>query len=72
MEKNKTEVLIDYNKCPPCSELVCIGVCPQGVLAKGENGKPQVVDVLSCNQCGICENLCPVQAIILEPDVVLK
>ena len=66
MGKHNSVILIDYNKCPPCSELVCIGVCPIGILEAGTDGKPQIVDVFSCNRCQVCANLCPAKAIIIN------
>ena len=65
---NHKSILIDYNKCSPCSTLICIGVCPFGVLEAGTNGKPQIVDVASCTRCGVCVNLCPAKAIIINSD----
>ncbi|UCF44713.1 MAG: 4Fe-4S dicluster domain-containing protein [Candidatus Bathyarchaeota archaeon] len=72
MEKHKSIVFIDYAKCPPCSELTCIGVCPMGVLEAGENNKPQVTDVVSCIRCGVCVNLCPAKAIITNNSKAAK
>jgi 4Fe-4S ferredoxin len=63
MDKQNAHVSIDYNKCAPCSELVCVGVCPLGILELGVNKKPQMVDLASCTQCSVCANLCPTNAI---------
>lgn len=63
MDKHKAPVVIDYVKCPPCSGLVCVGVCPQGVLETGAERKPVVADVVSCTRCGVCADLCPTKAI---------
>jgi NAD-dependent dihydropyrimidine dehydrogenase PreA subunit len=65
MDKHKSLVLIDYDKCVPCSGLVCVGVCPQGILEIGPNKKPQIIDVASCTQCDVCANMCPSKAIII-------
>ncbi|MCJ7561272.1 4Fe-4S dicluster domain-containing protein [Candidatus Bathyarchaeota archaeon] len=65
MDKHKSLILIDYAKCSPCSGLICVGVCPLGILEAGENNKPKIVDVASCTQCGVCANLCPSKAIII-------
>ena len=35
MDKRKAPVSIDKAKCRPCSGLVCVGVCPQGILEEG-------------------------------------
>jgi NAD-dependent dihydropyrimidine dehydrogenase PreA subunit len=66
MGKHNSIILIDYSKCPPCSELTCVGVCPLGVLEEGTNGKPQIVDIVSCNLCEVCANLCPSKAITIN------
>ena len=58
-------VFIDYTKCSPCSTLVCVGVCPFGILEVGPDGKPQIVDAESCSRCGVCADLCPVKAITI-------
>jgi NAD-dependent dihydropyrimidine dehydrogenase PreA subunit len=68
MEEHKPIILIDYTKCSPCSGLICVGVCPFGVLEAGTDGKPQIVDVASCTLCGVCANLCPEKAIIINQD----
>ena len=72
MEKHKPIILIDYAKCPPCSGLICVGVCPMGVLEAGANNKPQVIDVVFCTLCGVCANLCPLKAIIINPSKATK
>ena len=68
MGKHNSVILIDYAKCSPCSGLICVGVCPFGVLEAGTDGKPQIVDVVSCTRCGVCANLCPAKAININPD----
>ena len=68
MGKHSSIIVIDYAKCSPCSGLICVGVCPFGILEEDTNGKPQIVDVVSCNRCGVCANLCPAQAIIINQD----
>jgi NAD-dependent dihydropyrimidine dehydrogenase PreA subunit len=62
----KPIILIDTAKCTPCAGLICVGVCPQGVLEEGKNRKPQVVDVVECTRCGVCVNLCPAKAITIS------
>ncbi|MGA3111781.1 MAG: 4Fe-4S dicluster domain-containing protein [Candidatus Bathyarchaeia archaeon] len=62
----KPVILIDTSKCTLCAGLICVGVCPQGVLEEGKNRKPQVVDVVECTACGICVNLCPAKAITIS------
>jgi 2-oxoglutarate ferredoxin oxidoreductase subunit delta len=65
MGKHKP-IRIDYVKCAPCSALICVGVCPLGVLEAGKDGKPKIVEVTSCTRCGVCEDLCPEKAIIIN------
>ena len=67
MEKHKSIILIDYAKCSSCSGIICVGVCPFGVLEAGIDGKPQIVDVVSCTRCGVCASLCPAKAITIHP-----
>ena len=66
MGKRKAMIIIDHTKCSPCSTLICVGVCPMGVLEVGTDGKPQIVDVESCTRCDVCVNLCPTKAITIK------
>ncbi len=66
MDKPETVILIDLGKCLPCSGLVCIGVCPLGVLEEGKDKKPCIVDEASCSRCGVCAGLCPQKAITVK------
>jgi len=68
MGKHNSIILIDYAKCSPCPELICVGVCPFGVLEADTKGKPQIVDAVFCTRCGVCANLCPAKAIIINQD----
>jgi NAD-dependent dihydropyrimidine dehydrogenase PreA subunit len=72
MGKHKPIIMIDYAKCSPCSSLICVGVCPFGALEAGANNKPQIVDAASCTYCGVCANLCPTKAIIINPSDATK
>jgi NAD-dependent dihydropyrimidine dehydrogenase PreA subunit len=63
MGKRKVMVSVDQSKCAPCSGLVCVGVCPLGILEEGSDGKPRISDAVSCNFCRVCVNLCPMRAI---------
>ncbi len=66
MGTKKARLSIDRAKCSPCSGFVCIGVCPQGLLELDKEKKPELVDEAACNQCGVCINLCPNQAITVK------
>lgn len=57
------EIIIDYARCPPCSELKCVDNCPWGVFQVEAGKKPWVADAASCVLCGICEDICPYKAI---------
>ncbi|MEM3875303.1 MAG: ferredoxin family protein [Candidatus Bathyarchaeia archaeon] len=60
------KIVIYYEKCPPCSDLKCVDNCPWGVFQVGTDKKPLVWDAASCIQCGICENICPNNAIKIK------
>jgi ech hydrogenase subunit F len=66
MDKHKAHVSVDLSKCVPCSGLVCVGVCPEGILEQGSDKKPKVVDNASCTLCGVCINLCPTKALTIK------
>jgi NAD-dependent dihydropyrimidine dehydrogenase PreA subunit len=68
MGKHDSVILIDYDKCSPCSGLICIGVCPVAVLEEGTNGKPEIADETSCTKCEVCVNLCPDKAIVINQE----
>ncbi|MCW4005154.1 MAG: 4Fe-4S binding protein [Candidatus Bathyarchaeota archaeon] len=65
MDTRKTHIAIDHNKCPPCPDMVCLGVCPQGILEPADDNKPHVTNVSSCTKCGVCADLCPEKAITI-------
>ncbi len=65
MSKQRGHLSVDKAKCPPCAGLICVGVCPQGILEAGKDKKPEVGDEASCNLCGICVDLCPAKAITI-------
>jgi NAD-dependent dihydropyrimidine dehydrogenase PreA subunit len=66
MDKQKACVVVDHVKCAPCSGLICVGVCPEGILEQGANKKPKVSDEASCTLCGVCVDLCPTKAISIR------
>ena len=65
MDTHSSSINIDYDKCPPCSGLICIGVCPVGIIEQGNKQKPTIIDISSCTKCAVCINLCPTKAITL-------
>jgi len=72
MDTQKAPIEIDYSKCTPCSGLVCMGICPQGILEVGINGKPVVADASSCSRCGVCIDLCPSKAITVAKNKLVS
>ena len=66
MPKHKPLISFDLSKCSGCVSLICIGVCPQGILEADAEGKPRITDVSACTVCGVCVDLCPQKAITLN------
>ena len=66
MDKHKAPIAVDQAKCTPCKGLICVGVCPVGILEPAENKKPQVSDAAACTMCGVCVDLCPTKAITVN------
>lgn len=56
--------IIDYDVCTQC--WTCIDYCPEGVIAKTDDGPK--IDYDFCKGCGVCSSECPVQAIHMEPE----
>jgi heterodisulfide reductase subunit A len=52
--------VVDRDKCTGCG--TCEIVCPYGAIAKDEEGKANVTEVL-CKGCGTCRASCPERAI---------
>jgi NAD-dependent dihydropyrimidine dehydrogenase PreA subunit len=72
MNKAKLLVSFDFSKCSVCPSLICIGVCPQGILEADGGKKPRIVDAASCTLCGVCVNLCPSKAITINSSATKK
>lgn len=53
-------IIIDTDLCE--SNLLCVEVCPEGVL-EIRNGKPVIVKSSACTDCGDCIENCPSGAI---------
>ena len=62
-KKHGKEIRIDDQVCKGC--FLCVEVCPNAVLAKGEKRSrggypmPQVTDLENCAGCFLCELTCP-------------
>lgn len=52
--------------CKGCD--LCIGSCPAGILALGEDERIEVTDISRCVFCGICAVRCPDFVFVLERD----
>ncbi|HLC00971.1 MAG TPA: 4Fe-4S dicluster domain-containing protein [Candidatus Bathyarchaeia archaeon] len=66
MPERKPFISFDRRKCSGCVSLICIGVCPQGILEADAEGKPRIADVSACTLCGVCVNLCPQKAVTVN------
>lgn len=52
--------IIDAERCNGCG--LCVRVCPTGTLAL-QRGRAIVAQPAACEYAGVCELICPVQAI---------
>ncbi len=50
--------------CKGCD--LCIGSCPVGILALGEDQRIEVTDISRCVFCGICAVRCPDFVFVLD------
>jgi len=60
----KLVIEINEKQCKRCG--ICIEFCNRGVLAKGEDGLPEVVNLERCTLCRLCELRCPDLAIMVK------
>ena len=60
MNCEKTQILLDLNKCNGC--LKCVEICPFGVF-KAEVDEVTVSNPQNCHLCLACEIQCPTKAI---------
>ncbi|MDH7499485.1 MAG: 4Fe-4S binding protein [candidate division NC10 bacterium] len=61
-EQVSIEIREDW--CKGCS--ICVEFCPKRVLAMNRRGKPEVIDLEACSQCGWCDLRCPDFAITVK------
>lgn len=68
-----------YIICPTCNkDYECVDVCPVDCIhpTKGEQGaleaKMLYIDPEECTDCGICESVCPADAIFRDDEVPEK
>lgn len=53
--------------CIACRYGECVSVCPQDAFHEGPNFV--AIDPHACANCGLCEMVCPVNAIVAERDL---
>jgi ferredoxin len=53
--------------CIACRYGECVAVCPQGAFHAGPNFV--VINPVTCANCGLCEMVCPVNAICAAADL---
>ncbi len=61
--------VVDEDKCIKC--WLCWLYCPEDVISEGENGFPQI-DLTFCKGCGVCADVCPVDAIRMVKEEMRK
>jgi tetrathionate reductase subunit B len=55
------------NVCRHCDDPPCVGACPEGAIAKREDGIV-VLEGEKCNGCEACIELCPFDAIAFDAE----
>ena len=58
--KELTRFVIDPDLCTGCMR--CAKECPTAAIT-GERKKPHTIDTTTCVTCGICHDVCPVEAV---------
>lgn len=63
--------IITIEECDQCEEgecIECIKACPRNIL-KMNNGKVEVVNLIDCSMCRLCEEVCDMNAIKVGEDL---
>ena len=58
-------VLVNFKICDNAKECGGIAVCPTGALSYDDEKESIIIDNDKCISCGICENECPIGAIMV-------
>ena len=58
--------VLDYSKCISC--LKCWVQCPDMCVKTDDSGKVCDINMFFCKGCGICAEICPVDAISMHPE----
>lgn len=69
MDNNDFIPKIDSLKCIGCE--LCVRACPNHVLAMIDE-TASVVEPAACNYSGVCQEICPTEAIILTYEIVFS
>ena len=59
--------IVDDEKCTYC--MLCFFHCPDGCIGRIPDEKRVKIDYFYCKGCGICSEVCPVDAISMEREV---
>ena len=62
-KKRAREIRINPRWCKSCG--ICIAFCQPNVLQAGRDGVPQVIDLVACTLCMLCELRCPDFAVVV-------
>jgi pyruvate ferredoxin oxidoreductase delta subunit len=55
---------INHQECIKCKQ--CVASCPEQCMALNEEKNQIAVDDNYCKGCGVCAEICPKKAIVLE------
>lgn len=62
------KALINFKICDNSPECGGVAICPTGAMYYDEEKESVVVDEEKCTCCGLCENECPIGAIMVPKD----